>query len=232
MNSPKEIASLTSDNVFISPTILLQQYLNEHNEISYEPFRNFCIGHGTIVEGHEFLDLLAADQIHTFHEYLNADGRYWVPAIYEGYVSNSLPGDWDDFGDDQIDGITKPMFGAVTQPDTTDFDPLTDEEETGKELDDLPDFDTLPRRRPSRNPAELESSNADGDLILEQENPLIAQLYHLVDAWQNGSIDKSTFEWRLNQMVAEQPSLQNHKPDIWTMVRKMIAVRAKSSMNI
>lgn len=234
MNSPKEIASLVSDNVFVPPTGLLQQFLDGHDSISYEPFRSFCEGHGVVIEGYEFLDLLAADQAHTFQEYSNSDGRYWVPAIPEGYISNSLPGDSDDFGDDQIDGITKPALGTVIQPDTTDFEPLTDDEEMGVELDDLPNFDTLPRRRPSRNPAELESADGESPngLLLEQENPLITKLYWLVDDWQDGRIDKQTFEWLVNEMPSKQPSLENRGPDIWAMVRKILAARVQSSTKV
>jgi hypothetical protein len=232
MNDINLVASLISDDTNIPPTRLLQKYLDDHAEISYEPFRDFCAERGMIVEGCEFLDLLAANETHTFQEYSDQDGRHWVPVLSEGYVSNSLPSELDDFGDDQIDGITKPIFGSVTQPDTTDFGPLVDVDEENDDISDLPGLDTPPKHRPSRNPAELECFDMDGITITEQDNPLIASLYKLVGLWQDGEIDKQTFEWRVRQMAAEQPTLQNHCPDIWAMVRRIVAAKARSSTKV
>jgi len=229
VDNPKTIASLISENVAVSPARLLYEFVADHENIDFQSFQDFCLERGILIESHEFLDLLATDPTYLFQEYSDTDGRYWVPALPEGYIQNSLPGDWDDFGDDQIEGITKPTYGAVVQPDIIDFEPLNDTEE---EEADLPDFDEIPRRRPSRNPAELEGLDIDGELLLEEDNSLIARLHQLVDVWQNGTIDQQTFEWRLGQLVVEQPSLRNHVPDVWAMVRKMIAARAKSSTKI
>lgn len=168
MHNTKIIASLITDNIAISSEYLLQQFLAEHEDIHYDSFCAFCAGYGIIIEGHEFLDLLKSDQTHIFHEYSDADGCYWVPSIFEGYMNNTLPGDWDDFGDDEIEGITGPVYGALTQPEVINFEPLTDEEEEEEEnVSDLPDFDTTERRRPSRHPTEIENTVGDGGILLE-----------------------------------------------------------------
>jgi hypothetical protein len=171
----KTIASLITNAIDVSPVRLLYQFLSEHENIYYEQFRIFCEEHGIIIEQHEFLDLLDADPTYLFNEYSDSDGRYWTPIIAEGYVSNELPGDWDDFGDDQIAGITQPAFGDGSQQQPIEFDllsgvdekiqqdgtepleidPLADEVEP-EESPDLPDFDTRVRHRPSRSVKELE----------------------------------------------------------------------------
>jgi hypothetical protein len=159
---------------------LLQQFISNNENIYYESFDKFCRENGVIIEYNEFIDLLSINQTHVFNEYSDKTGHYWVPSIFEGYVSNSLPGDWDDFGDDQIEGITNPSLGDGDQQQPIDFAPLSnnqilDEPESdaeeipdvGIEEPDLPDFDMRERHRPSRSVKELEGKEPDTGLITE-----------------------------------------------------------------
>jgi len=166
--STKLVASLISESINSSPEQMLQEFISHHENIYYESFRTFCNGNGTTINYDEFLDLLTADPLHLFQEYTDKNGKYWVPAIAEGYVSNTLPGNWEDFGDDQIEGITKPAFSDSTQQQPIAFEPLCNNqidpdaqaedevESIEPEETDLPDFDTRLRHRPSRDVKELE----------------------------------------------------------------------------
>ena len=249
MNNPKIIASLITNTIDVSVEQLLQEFVTNNENIYYESFRAFCAGQGVIVEQHEFLDLLGANSTYLFNEYSDKTGRYWVPALIEGYVSNSLPGDWDDFGDDQIEGITKPAFGDGAQQQPMDFAPLanaqiSDEPEDSEQIpDDLepesepdpPDFDTRIRRRPSRSDVELDlcCGAEPGAALAAQENQmgnygsLISRLYGLVDSWQNGAMDQPAFETELSKIAAE-PTLKNSSIDVWPMVQKILAIRHTS----
>jgi hypothetical protein len=237
LNNQKLIASLISDSIDVSPEQLLQEFISCSESIYYESFQAFCDKNGITVSHNEFMDLLAADRSHLFHEYSDENGRYWVPAISEGYVSNVLPGDWDDFGDDQIEGITKPAFGDGAEQQPLDFEPLSndqislseptqdaedDEIIEPEEEPDPPDFDVRQRHRPSRDVKELE-----GGVGLYEDGscgPLISKLYGLVDSWQNGAIDQSSFEQELRNMSSE-PTIRNSNIDPWTMVQKILAIR-------
>jgi len=240
LNNYKTIASLITDTN-ISPDQLLQQFISQNEDIYYESFRKFCADLRIIVEHDEFLNLLGNNKSYIFHEYADVKGRYWVPMIAEGYVSNSLPGDWDDFGDDQIDGITKPALGDGIQQQPFDFGPLSDmqssddpdsiqdsddEIEPESEID-FPDFDTRIRHRPSRSVKELEGYEPDGRLIeYDQSNcsPLMSKLYGLVDSWQNGVVDQLSFEQELGK-ISSDPTLKNSNIDPWTIVQKILAIR-------
>jgi hypothetical protein len=238
LNNPKTIASLITDSFDISPEQLLRQFISNNNNIYYESFSTFCKEQNVIVEYYEFLDLLNSDKLYMFHEYSDKDGNYWIPAITEGYVLNILPGDWDDFGDDQIDGITKPAISDDGQQQPIDFSPLTnaqisdDPENTTQipdsniEEPDLPDFDTRIRHRPSRSVKELEGRKADIRLIEHQDinGSIMPKLYKLVDSWRNGAIDQSLFEQELHKLSSE-PTLKNSEIKIWPMVQKILEVR-------
>lgn len=240
LNNPKSIASLISNSADVSPEQLLREFISHNENIYYESFRAFCSRNGITINHNEFIDLLAADRSYTFHEYSDETGRYWTPTISEGYVSNVLPGDWDDFGDDQIEGITKPAFGDSAQQQPMDFEPLCndqidldepiqDAEDSEiiepEEEPDPPDFDVRQRHRPSRDVKELEG----GVGLYEANNcgPLMPRLYGLVDSWQNGAIDHPTFEQELRNISAE-PTLKNSNIDPWAMVQKILAIRSAS----
>ena len=238
MNDIKTIASLVAGPIDVSPSQLLQQFASNNEYIYYESFSQFCREQGVIVESHEFLDLLDANQTYLFQEYSDCHGRYWTPVLVEGYVSNMLPGDWDDFGDDQIEGITKPAFGDGAQQQPSDFEPLSnaqisddpDSEQIPDDSDpgeaDLPDFDTRIRHRPSRSTKELESRNPEDGIIEQDNGPLIAQLYGLVDSWQTGAMDKTMFDSQLDQL-SKEPTLKNDSRDIKAMVQGILAARAQ-----
>jgi hypothetical protein len=239
LNNPKLVASLISESIDTSPEQLLQEFISHHENIYYESFRAFCDRNGTIVDRHEFMNLLAADQSHLFHEYSNKTGQYWTPVIVEGYVSNVLPGDWDDFGDDQIEGITKPAFGDSAQqpiafeplcndqigPDGPIQDAEDDEIIQPEEEPDPPDFDVRQRHRPSRDVKELEGGVGLYEHNTGSYGSLISRLYGLVDSWQNGAIDHPTFEQELRNISAE-PTLKNSNIDPWAMVQKILAIRS------
>ena len=238
MNKPKIIASLITNTIDVSAEQLLEQFVANNEDIYYGPFRAFCEKQGVIVEHHEFLDLLDANSTYLFNEYSDKTGRYWVPALVEGYVSNSLPGDWDDFGDDQIEGITKPVFGDGAQQQPMEFDPLSnaqisdnpDSEQVPDDLEpesepDPPDFDTRIRHRPSRSVRELEGGVGlnEQDVQIDENGQLMSRLYGLVDSWQNGSIDQPSFERELGKISAE-PTLRNSNIDVWPMVQKILSI--------
>jgi hypothetical protein len=243
LNNPKIIASLITDSSDISSEQLLRQFISNNKNIYFESFAAFCKEQGVIIEYHEFLDLLSSDDLYVFHEYSNKGNNYWVPAIAEAYVSNMLPGDWDDFGDDQIDGITKPAISDDGQQQPIDFSPLTnaqvsdDPENTTQTCDgqslnaeeprerDLPDFDTRIRHRPSRSVKELEGREPDVRLIEEHQNTLMPKLYSLVDSWQNGAIDQPLFEQELQKLSSSEPTLRNSEIEIWPMVQKILKIR-------
>ncbi|MFA5766919.1 MAG: hypothetical protein WC919_03285 [Candidatus Paceibacterota bacterium] len=236
LNDPKFIASLISESIDVSPERLLQEFISYHESIYYESFHAFCDRNGISVDRHEFTNLLATDQSHLFHEYSDKTGQYWVPAITEGYVSNVLPGDWDDFGDDQIEGITKPAFGDSAQQQPMAFEPLCndqidaqaeDEEEIEPEEPDPPDFDTRLRHRPSRDVKELEGGVGLYEHDAGNYGPLISRLYGLVDSWQNGAMDQPSFERELHK-ISSDPTLKNSSIDPWAMVQKILAIKSAS----
>jgi hypothetical protein len=149
-----------------------------------------------------------------------------------------LPGDWDDFGDDQIEGITKPAFGDNAQQQPLAFEPLCndqidpdaqagDEEEAGPEEPDPPDFDTRLRHRPSRDVKELEGGVGLYEHDTGNYGPLISRLYGLVDSWQNGAIDQVSFERELYSLSSD-PILKNSSINPWAMVQKILAIRGAS----
>lgn len=242
LNNQKLVASLISESIDVSPEQLLQEFISHHEGIYYESFRVFCGRNGITVDHHEFMNLLAADRSHLFHEYSDKAGQYWVPAIAEGYVSNVLPGDWDDFGDDQIEGITKPAFGDSAQQQPMDFEPLCNDQidldepmqdaeddaiiEPEEELDP-PDFDVRQRHRPSRDVKELEGGVGLYEHDTSNYGSLMSRLYGLVDSWQSGAMDQPSFEQELHN-ISSDPTLKNSSIDPWTMVQKILAIRASS----
>ena len=132
--SPKELASLISEDCDISPARLLQQYLHKHAFVRFEPFKKFCQNHGIVVEGNEFLDILDANRQYLFTEQTDKLGSYWIPTIPEGYVNNIDVSDelidaelgGGEFGaEDEIAGITGPADAQPTLPLDTEF---TDDE--------------------------------------------------------------------------------------------------------
>ena len=240
MNNPKIIASLITSTINISLEQLLQRFILNSESIYFESFRAFCEEQGAIVEHHEFLDLLGANSTYLFNEYSDKIGHYWVPTIIEGYVSNSLPGDWDDFGDDQIEGITKPALGDGSQQQPMDFSPLSgaqiadnpdseqvaDDDLEAESEPDLPDFDTRIRHRPSRNAKELGGGEGlyEHDTQADSYGSIMSRLYGLVDSWQNGAMDQPSFERELNK-ISSEPTLRNSSIDVWPMVQKILAIR-------
>jgi hypothetical protein len=238
LNDPKLVASLISESIDMSPEQLLQEFISHHESIYYESFRAFCDRNGISVDRHGFMNLLATDQSHLFHEYSDKTGQYWVPVIAEGYVSNVLPGDWDDFGDDQIEGITKPAFGDSAQQQPMAFEPLCndqidpdaqveDEEEVEPEEPDSPDFDTRLRHRPSRDVKELEGGVGLYEHDTSNYGSLMSRLYGLVDSWQNGAMDQPSFERELHN-ISSDPTLKNSNIDPWAMVQKILAIKSAS----
>jgi hypothetical protein len=229
MDNLEKIASLIAD-IDLSPEKLLQQFISNNNDIYFEAFRLFCSDKNIIIENYEFLDLLDANPDYLFQEYSGPKGRYWVPIIVEGYVSNILPGDWDDFGDDQLEGITGPAFGDGSQLQPLDLQ-LSDESDESDKLEpeenpDLPDFDEILRHRPSRSTRELESREPEPQIVEQDNGPFIARLYGLVDSWQNGAIDQPTFENQLGQLASE-PTLKNEYRNIHAMVQKILTARSQ-----
>ncbi|MCK9557573.1 MAG: hypothetical protein M0R50_05980 [Candidatus Cloacimonetes bacterium] len=236
MKNTKQIASLITDIIDISSEQLLQQFTLSNENIYYESFRVFCEDNGIAIRYDEFIDLLESDQTYTFNEYSNRSGRYWVPALTEGYVSNVLPGDWDDFGDDQIEGITSPAMCDGDQQQVIDFEPLSnaqigDEPDETPEIPDvepeepdLPDFDERVRHRPSRSTKELEGREPDTRLVESDE--LMPRLYGLVNSWQNGTMNQQAFEQELNK-ISSEPTLKNSPIDVWPMVHKIMEIRAQ-----
>jgi hypothetical protein len=242
LNNPNLVASLISESIDVSPEHLLQEFISHHETIYYESFRAFCGRNGITVGHHEFMSLLAADQSHLFNEYSDETGSYWVPAIAEGYVSNVLPGDWEDFGDDQIEGITKPAFGDNAQQQPMDFEPLCndqidldepmqDAEDNEiiepEEEPDPPDFDVRQRHRPSRDVKELEGGVGLYEHDTSNYGSLMSKLYGLVDSWQNGAMDQPSFERELHNLSSD-PTLRNSDINPWTMVQKILAIRSTS----
>lgn len=231
---------MITETIDVSPQQLLRQFISNNEYIYYEPFRVFCRKQNVVLEYCEFLDLLSADQSYMFNEYSDETGRYWSPAIIEGYVLNATPGD---FGDDQIEGITKPAFGDGAEQQPLEFDPLSNDqigsgasesepdegELEPEENPDLPDFDTRMRHRPSRSVKELESYEPDGNLIEQDNGPLISKLYGLVDTWQNGGINQQTFESELNK-IATEPTLRNSSVDVWPMVQRILAAKSQRGL--
>jgi len=238
LNNPKLVASLISESIDVSPEQLLQEFISHHETIYYESFRTFCCRDGIIVDRHEFMNLLASDRSHLFNEYSDKTGQFWVPTIVEGYVLNTLPGNWEDFGDDQIEGITNPAFGDSVQQQPMAFEPLCndqidpdaqaeDEEETDLEEPDFPDFDTRLRHRPSRDVKELEGGVGLYEHDVSNCGSLMSKLYGLVDSWQNGAMDQPSFERELYSLSSD-PTLKNSNIDPWTMVQKILAIRSVS----
>jgi hypothetical protein len=245
LNNLKTIASLITNSADVSPIQLLRQFISDNEYIYYDEFLNFCESKGEIVKYNEFLDLLDAEELYLFNEYSYDNHKYWTATlIEEGYVSNSLPGDWDDFGDDQIEGITSPSFGDSGQSQPMEFEPLSNAQisddpdseqvEDTEDEPDLPDFDTRIRHRPSRSVKELESKEPGAKLV-EHDNQVgnygsaMSKLYGLVDSWQTGAIDQPSFETELNKM-SEEPTLKNSSVKIWPMVQKILAARAEKSL--
>jgi hypothetical protein len=244
LNELKLIASLITDDAGTSLEQLLHQFTSLNENIYFESFRKFCEKQGVVVEHNEFIDLLKTNKTYVFNE---CGAHCWTPTLAEGYVSNILPGDWDDFGDDQIEGITKPAFGDGAQQQPMDFTPLStaqltddpdsievpdtgaeEEPDVGIEEPDLPDFDTRVRHRPSRSVKELESRKPDSRLIEHDANvggygSMMSRVYDLVDSWQNGAISQPLFEQELNKLSAD-PTIANSNINPWTMVQKILTI--------
>ena len=128
--SPKELASLISEDCDLSPTRLLHQYLQKHAFIRFNPFKQFCLNHGVVVEGNEFLDLLDANRQYLFTEQTDRRGSLWIPTIPEGYVNNTDVSDelvdaelgGGEFGpEDELEGITDIADAQPTLPLDTEF---------------------------------------------------------------------------------------------------------------
>jgi hypothetical protein len=63
----------------------------------------------------------------------------------------------------------------------------------------------------------------------QANDSLLSKLYGIVNSWQNGVIDRSTFEQEIHKMSSE-PTLKNSDIDIWAMVQKILAIRALKSL--
>lgn len=193
MNDQQHIAALIGADLDLTPQKLLQQYLNTHGFVRYEPFQNFCADNGVLLESGEFMEVLEADKLHTYQEEEDQQGRCWYPVLAEGYVNNTLPPDWSD---NELAGINAPadageLAGSTPfecdpcligsdEIDVSDLPIESFQDESDGPIEDLLDLNRdRPRRRPAtaRGPGgvqAVESDIASGKLLTESKKSLPA----------------------------------------------------------